>query len=331
MVLLFSLFFQALIGITQFYLQESPAVTVLGMAHHEAGDLGAAVVENNNGRWLRAYGSFDHPNIFGGVMMVATGLVLLQLLRSRKGEKYCFLREIWDLVRIKINKRSKSIPCWEIGTKMLFVFFIVFVSALFFSFSRSAWLGLIIIFISLIVILALKSDWQEKMTKLLKTILLSLILLSPILIFNGDLILSRTLGSGRLEISSLTERVASFSNFESIISSSWLTGVGLGNYSLAAWLLNPNYQGWAYQPVHNTLAFIWAEGGILVLLSFLAVIISIIYNLVKRNNEDRYSLVIVLGIIALFFFDHWLASLHFGVLFFWLILGLLIKKEECIN
>ena len=68
---------QSLLGIWQLVTQSTFASTLLGMSHYEVWQAGTSVLKNDTGRWLRAYGSFPHPNILGGflsavlVMMIA--------------------------------------------------------------------------------------------------------------------------------------------------------------------------------------------------------------------------------------------------------------------
>ncbi len=78
-VFLFAIALQACLAIWQFIYQTSFANKWLGLALHQAKDLGTSVIETvgSDGvgeRWLRAYGGLDHPNILGGFMVI--GMVL---------------------------------------------------------------------------------------------------------------------------------------------------------------------------------------------------------------------------------------------------------------
>ena len=78
-------FLQACLGIYQFFTQSSFACKWLGMASHNAQDLGVSVIETLSGeRWLRAYGGLDHPNIFGGflcfsILILISFFIIIQL------------------------------------------------------------------------------------------------------------------------------------------------------------------------------------------------------------------------------------------------------------
>ncbi|MBP7822548.1 MAG: hypothetical protein KA034_01910, partial [Candidatus Moranbacteria bacterium] len=59
---------QSGIGVAQFLYQESPASSILGISSHQAWQVGSSVLKIDSGRFLRAYGTFPHPNILGGFL-----------------------------------------------------------------------------------------------------------------------------------------------------------------------------------------------------------------------------------------------------------------------
>ena len=65
-----ALLIQASLALFQFF-QSSFSSKYLGMARHNSASLGVAVIENDTGRFLRAYGASDHPNILGALMFFA--------------------------------------------------------------------------------------------------------------------------------------------------------------------------------------------------------------------------------------------------------------------
>ena len=73
------------------------------------------------------------------------------------------------------------------------------------------------------------------------------------------------------------------------------------------------------QPVHNAFLLIFAESGIF---AFLSLILFLVF-LTKNGRRQNFSLAIIVSIVILMLFDHWLMSLPFGVLFFFLILGVI--------
>ena len=66
-----SMIIPAVLGIGQFFTQKIFASTLLGIAEQQPSALGVSVIEMGAQRILRAYGSFPHPNIFGGWLVFA--------------------------------------------------------------------------------------------------------------------------------------------------------------------------------------------------------------------------------------------------------------------
>ncbi|HHE45948.1 MAG TPA: hypothetical protein ENL05_01200, partial [Candidatus Moranbacteria bacterium] len=70
-VFLLATVLQSALAIGQFTFQRSFSNKWLGMSNYESWQGGISVLENEGGRWLRAYGSFPHPNILGGYLALA--------------------------------------------------------------------------------------------------------------------------------------------------------------------------------------------------------------------------------------------------------------------
>lgn len=290
-------FLQAALGVYQFLSQNSFACKYLGLAGHNADILGTAVVETVSGRWLRAYGGFDHPNIFGGVLAVS--LIMAAYLLAKK--------------KIIVSAR-------EIGESVfLFIFYFVALFALFFTFSRSAWLALGVGLMVLLIILIIQKDhWI--VDRLLAIIFFSAIMLLIAAVPYQDLLRVRLTVETRLEIKSLTERQAYLGEARELIKDHSVFGVGAGNYTRAlAERDEIKKAAWAYQPVHNVPLLLWAESGIFALGFFL---IFLFMALKKRRNMIIPGAVFA-ALLVLMLLDHWLLSLPFGLIFMFLILGLI--------
>jgi len=59
-----------LVGWFQVLSGSSPDSSLLGIAAKDVATLGVAVVESGDERLMRAYGTFPHPNIFGGYLAI---------------------------------------------------------------------------------------------------------------------------------------------------------------------------------------------------------------------------------------------------------------------
>lgn len=259
-IFIISLITPALLGLWQFFSQKTFACKWLGLASHSASTLGSAVIETNAGRYLRAYGSFDHPNILGGVMVIGLLIILY----------YSFKRELKKKYRI-----------------FYLLSFAIFYSALLVSFSRSALLA----FFITAPLLFIKFKKPVKSLLLFYSslvVFISLVIIIP----NRDLFLVRSTAAGRLEQKSLMERTTYLEQAWSLIKTKPLTGVGAGNYILVL----PNFNQYS-QPVHNYWLLLWAEVGIFGLLSAL---IFWFYLLITSYSKNLHPIVIALFIFSLF-------------------------------
>lgn len=303
---LFGIAIQAILGIWQFLTQSSFACKWLGLAWHDPSISGTSVIEvaNFGERWLRAYGGFDHPNIFGGVMAVSLIIAIFYFLKIRS-EKYA---------------------------EKVFYYFIIllFFTALFFSFSRAAWLSAFFGMLITMILILLKKDLL-KLREFLKIILASSILIFILFIQYNNLIMTRLSGTARLEVKSNIERIELMHSSKNLIQNKWLFGHGVGNYVLALSKNDNSAQNLFYQPDHNVFLLIWAEIGIFGLLGYLW----LLGYLIRINKKSIIALPVLLIFVIIMIFDHWLWSLHFGILFFWMIIGIIVKikfkdKLSCI-
>jgi len=290
-----SLFLQAGLGIYQFLSQSAPANKYLGLAAHDPGNLGTAVIEVASGRWLRAYGGLDHPNIFGGVLALSL-IAAAYLLASRT-----------------VIRRRKDI----VESLALFIYYFVALFALVFTFSRAAWLAALVGAVILLITLAFKRDawiFGRFIVLMFFSTVMVLIAVMPY----QDLCRVRLDASGRLEQKSLTERVVYMSEARQLWRQSWLTGIGVGNYSAALARTDANAKkSWEYQPVHNFFLLLGTESGPFALV-FFAIFLGL---LITKNRREVFAPALFAALLVLMLFDHWLLSLPFGLIFLFLMLG----------
>lgn len=317
-------FAQSLLGIWQFLSQSTFSNKWLGVAAHNPSDLGVSVVETlDDGRWLRSYGGLDHPNVLGGFLVVAIiiGLVLLYnnyLVQSEINKTNFKIKE-----QLKISKN-------KISSSLIIIFLSALFCALFFTFSRGAWAGLILAFLSILFIALAKKDFA--IIKFFLPIIFIFTIIS-IILFNQyqELVLTRLSQDTRLEVMSTTERLESIGISQKIIKEHWLLGAGIGNYNNALYAeINSKQPSFYYQPVHNTYLLIWAEIGIIGLLAFCSMLFYIFYLFKNSSFKicNYFYVSIFISSVVMMIFDHWWWSGHFGVLLNWFILGLIFKNKE---
>ena len=202
-------------------------------------DAGASVIEVSGRRWLRGYGLTPHPNVLGGYLSMML----------------CFVAGAWSA-----SPRSRR---WLLASLALGA------AGIFVSFSRSAWLGLLI---GGVYAMGLLHPWR------------SLPLLSParrrrwIWIAVGvcvwgailgfvfqDLLITRFFRLGSpLESASIRERIRDAGQAWMLIRNRPLRGVGTGTYveALWAWARATGREFPAFQHVHNVPLLAAAELGV---------------------------------------------------------------------
>lgn len=273
---------QSIIALGQWLYQSSISSKWLGLSYLNPSILGTAVIENNTGRFLRAYGTLPHPNILAGFLVICILLCLILLIN--------------DSVKKYHN----------------FSFFVMpfLTTALFFTFSRSGWMALLAC-LALLWLIYLKE--KKSLKKLLLSTLLIIFIFSFLTLNYADLIKTRTFSQGRLEIKSNQERLNYFHQSWDVIKINWFKGIGLNNYTYYLSKKNPNQNAWDYQPVHNFWLLVFAELGIIGLFLYLAIIIKSFINF-----GAFWPLLTAFAIIS--FFDHFFYSLYFGIVLWWLII-----------
>jgi len=278
----------AFLGIYQFLSQNTFASRYLGLTVHHSGTLGTAVLENG-GRWLRAYGTFTHPNALGAFL--ALGLIICFLL----------IKERNDVVGV--FKKS--------GAGILFFNFI-FLAALFFSFSRSAWLALAVSLFFWFFRVIKKNFSPFIRRRLILNFSFSLIFLALLSVIFLPLLRNRVEVTGQLEEWSKIQRLNGYTeSYQNNI----FWGTGLGNYTLVAaqkFSLIDKTSG--YQPVHNALVLVFIELGI----TGTILLIIFLFFLLKKNKLGGE---ILLFFLILSLFDHYLWSSFSGLMLLALGLG----------
>lgn len=284
------MFLSSCLGIYQFLSQSTFASRFLGLTIHDPFMAGTSILEQVGGRWLRAYGTFQHPNIFGGFLAISILLIFV-------------------LVKSPQSKLLKII------TKILFVFFSF---ALFFSFSRSAILGLFIA-----SFLYLVFYYQTIYFKKIAYYFIFGILIFTILAgIYRPLIWGRATGQGRLEQQSISERESSYSGAWNLFKSQPIFGTGFGNYTLSLYKNDKQKNVWDYQPVHNAFVLVISEIGILGVVLFVIFLKTIVIKMKtdKKTKSIIFSFVVLLVILGCL--DHYLYSLYPGLMLLSVGLGL---------
>lgn len=312
---------ESMLGVWQFLAQSTFASTWLGMSMHEAGLAGTSVLKlGGDGRWLRAYGTLPHPNMLGGflsaVLVIGIGYLarfgsasLRTVLMSRAA-----LRESGASLRDRFMDTVRMSGITLAGAMLLL--------GLLLTFSRSAWLGAAIGIIVYGVWSIKHHVWGGQLLRVLGVLAVVLVVFTSVLY---EQIFPRFDSTVIAAEGSVSERVQSLWDAERVIGEgNLLLGTGAGNFTAAMMRLEPDRPVWSVQPAHNVPVLIFAElgliGCILLFVSLLSIAASI------RWKDHIIPVCALLSLLPSLLLDHWLWTSHFGLYFFFLLMGLATRK-----
>ncbi len=292
-----ALSFQIVVGIVEIVTQSTSFLAPLHLTWPGPLDpsvRGAVIVQLPSGEsFLRAYGTLPHPNILGGFALIFLLGPIAFFLRKEKPNNLALLLLIGG------------------------------VSLLALTFSRSAWLALIV-FCGVLVWKARYFD-RKRLIVLLVVIALSFV---ATLFPYRELVKARTINTtSHAEEFSFIGRAWLNGEARKIIAEYPLTGVGIGAFIIE--LSRRAGVGYVIEPAHNILLMVGAELGLPGLLIVVAMAVSIAYRLFKTQNPRAILVGATLtGLAFISLFDHYLWTLAPGRLMLGLVLGLFLGQES---
>ncbi|MBI2436279.1 MAG: O-antigen ligase family protein [Candidatus Magasanikbacteria bacterium] len=340
----------SVLGIFQFLMQTDFSLTLLGLSQHLASVGGTSVVGSESiGRWLRVYGPFPNPNIFGGYLALAFVIALMvyeknpacdsvELVEIRQARK--------DYIPILSGLRLPAQGWSAFGGKIILYGVIALqITALFFSFSRAGWIavGVTVFFYCLIGVFAkaetppcppqggIIPNLFSKIPPLrgaggcfTPPVILFVLLTSVLTFIFFPLVQTRFVHQSSLEIRSTEDRVSGYREAVEIFKEHFFVGVGAGNYTAELYQLNPTLPGYAYQPVHNVGLLFLAEFGIAGIILILVVLLSFWSYHQSQVTNDKFSIfnfqslhvwyvLCAMWYVFLAFFDHYFLSSYVGL------------------
>ncbi|HLD19995.1 MAG TPA: O-antigen ligase family protein [Patescibacteria group bacterium] len=296
------------LGIAQFGSQRIASNTVLGISAQQPEESGVSVVETPLRRWMRAYGTYPHPNIFGGMMVVGLSLWLLFFILAH------------DLV--------EPIDYWG---RLIGVLGVVVTSAgLWLSFSRSAWLGFLISMIVAWGVMVVKKRYW--FIPLLKWTVLSIVMLVALSYLFDDPFRARTsflttepVYGYRLEDQSKVIRMAQWKEAYIIgIQRTFGAGTGVGNYTAWLGIVYPSLKVYQLQPFHITPLLALIELGVI---GFAGVVV-MITQWIRKNIKDAWALPVIAGFTTMMLFDHYWWTLFPGMIGVAIVAWLALQKPS---
>lgn len=283
-VLVISMIVQITLGLTQFFAGNSLNLRLLGGHFFELSTLGIAKIAVNGREYLRAYGTLPHPNILAGFIALSFPLALSMPF---------FVKRIGYLI------------------------FGLFLTGFILTFSRQAWLALIIGLLSIV-------KWN-KFRKFKVSLSYLMVLIITIYAF-GILVLNRTQESFNLTSPPIFEREILIKKSIDLIIDHPIFGVGLGQSTYALANAFPSLDSTLFQPAHNLFVLSLVEMGLLGGILFLSFIGGVAYIIWAKRDSKSYlkkplmASFIIFLIISLF--DHYFLTLDQGLLILGVYTGL---------
>ncbi|HVA96123.1 MAG TPA: O-antigen ligase family protein [Candidatus Acidoferrales bacterium] len=243
---------------------------------------------------LRPYGTFPHPNVLAGYLLI--GMVL-----------------VWGFL-FKNTKQWMQV----IGAVSLLIGSI----ALLLTFSRVAILLWILLLLTILVkylLVSVKTSRSKIIAIAITIVCVVFIRMTPVV---HDVVIRFATTS--LSDESVTERTELLSTAFTIIKQHPLLGVGLYNFIPAmAPLQKPLPLGLYLQPVHNIFMLVMAETGLIGLGLFIWMLVITIKRIASCELRMKRTFMVLMAIILLTgMFDHYWMTLQQGQLLFAVVLGL---------
>jgi O-antigen ligase len=295
--------FQSIWSIAQFIHNESLGIQFLGESVFGSETSGIAKIIIEGEKHVRAYGTLPHPNILAGFLMIPIFILCYELLM-----RYSLIAK--SNINVSRGTILQKIPSW-----LAIIFLIFIIIAFILTFSRSAYISLLIGL--LILIIFLKKHLQIN-TLFLFSLIFAMFTLSMIVYLNPVLRNSISIFSQQ----SLKERKVFNNVARETISAHPLIGVGLGQFVVEEFIKHPAREGWQYQPAHNIYLQIFCELGCIGLIEFLIIIIMFFGQGMGRKASFRTALTcsvfccIALCFLLIALFDHYFWDLKIGMIMF---------------
>ena len=309
---------QSILAIAQFIKNSSIGIRFIEAGVFDPNSPGVANFILNGERILRSYGSFSHPNVLAGFLLLTI---------------FCGYK-----ILLTENQKSK----FQISKFIL----PILIFGLFLTFSRTA--IAVFVFGSLLMFLIeffklRKLEHTEQRLKDGKNLikLFGLVVIACVL---AVIILFPFIKARFFEIS-MEEQAVDLRFFYNrmaiqMIKEKPISGIGIGNfvhysenypvYAKAALKIiegnTTQIPNWIYQPVHNIYLLVASEMGVLGLLVFLGFIGMMLLKEVRNQSGNSIFWILMGCFLIIALADHYFWTLQSGAIIFWLALAL-IKKD----
>ena len=286
--------FQSLIAFGQFLVQHSLGLRIFGEQVIGKYISGVAKIDLDGEKFIRAYGTFAHPNQLSAFLIVTCATAI-----------YLFLQ----------GSRSKQKVFYAISL-------VIMVLGNYLTFSRSGLLALYISLALILILLIKKTKLEYK--KLLVTIIITTILAITVLF---PYLNART----NTAPTNFNRTLYNKAGVE-IFKAHPIFGVGIGNMIPEMSKQLDLKESWQIQPPHNFFLEVACETGIIGLILILILFTKVLkagISRIRNQEGDELIYAIILtsafcALIFLMFFDHYFYTLQQTQLLLWLLIGMIL-------
>jgi O-antigen ligase len=307
--------FQSILGSAQFFLNRSVGIHWMGESILASNIEGVAKIIIRGEKHIRAYGTFPHPNILAGFLIITIFFILSLLLKR--------------LVFAKNNMEvSRGTFFYHIPTQFLVITFAILLMGLLLTFSRSAIIGLLLGLI--LGLLWFRKLLFKKIFRREIIVLIFILIISVTFFAQSHINATSIFSTQSLEERNLYQRVS----YETI-SHHPLTGIGIGQFVFGEFKKYPDMEGWQYQPVHNIYLLVFSELGIVGVIFLL-----LFFSVTMRPKINRKSIsygeltylsfyCIIFSFLFISLFDHYFWDIKLGMIVFFIpIIFLKLSAEK---
>ncbi|MFH1508665.1 MAG: O-antigen ligase family protein [bacterium] len=328
--IIFGALLQSIIGILQFANQSSMNLWIIGEQALSTEIQNVAEIGIDGIYYLRSYGTLLHPNVLGGLLVVSIIYLLTCFMKDNVSRetnlKDNVSREtMWNKIMFHV-KQNKSI--------LILIYGILF-SSLIFTFSRSAWLALLLTTAIYTFTVAI----NRKMFHVKHLIYVAVISFILLILLNNFVFTRLEQNINITENESV--RVNDIQKFSDGFKNNVWFGTGFGNYIEKLSSNNPEMEWWKLQPIHNSYLLIIVEMGIIgsiivfgLLISIFLITLIVSRETISNKNVSRetytrniLNLLPLLALLVIMIFDHYPWSLDQGNILLFIVIALSITRN----
>jgi len=323
-IIIFIGLFNAILAIIQFINKGSLGLRFLKESIFNPDMAGVAKITLGSNLFVRPYGLFPHPNILGAFLLFS--IIIVFIYFKLTAESKCS-------TRLDSRRREAGVEHLYWSKVLFYLILTILLLSLFLTFSKTAFIGLLVVFIFIsyssfliknnqtqLRLNNIKLFLKEKLTNKRNLLLIAIFIM---------LFINLRPSIESFFSTSFNDRLIFQNVSRGTISENLITGVGMGQFvpSMDQYSIMPLLK-WQYQPVHNVFSLIWSELGLIGLIIFVCFLLAILKNFKSISNKHPLFYIktafrgLLIAFILMMLFDHYFWDIQQAQVLFWMVLAL---------